>query len=154
MIGTWHKGSFRWRSGVAYVAGVKATPVSIFYYFSTQPLFFFFSYFFLSLAQTRSTLLSLLFRLTLPPPPLSLSRSPFSPSRPLSQTFSFSHHFSHSGYRRPPSLTLFLTLVQGFQPPEKKAGLLSLPRSGEDSLSPCLPIRESTEPGTHAQVFF
>jgi hypothetical protein len=127
------------------VAGVKPTQVSIFYYFSTH-LLFFFNYFFHSPTQTHAILLSLLFRLTLPHP-LSLSLS-LSPSRPLSDPL------SHCGHRRPPSLSLALTPAQGFRPLEKKLGFALPPLLRRRHLSPCLPIRESTEPSTHPQVFF
>jgi hypothetical protein len=90
------------------VAGVKPTPVSIFYYFSTHLLLFFFNYFFHSPTQTHAILLSLLFRLTLPhSSPLSLAL-PFSLSPSLRPSLSLrppstsvAHPRSHSGARVP-----------------------------------------------------
>jgi hypothetical protein len=88
------------------VAGAKPTPVSIFYYFSTDPLLFFFNYFVHSASQTHATLFSPLLRLTLPHPlslSLLLSLSPaLSPSLSLRPpSTSVAHPLSHSGARVP-----------------------------------------------------
>jgi hypothetical protein len=130
------------------VALIKPTQVNIFFSFCF--LLFFPLTYAATLPICTPPFLSLLFRFTLPHPlsfslslslPLSLSLSalPFSlslPSLSLSQTISLSlsHHLSHSGHRRPPSLTLSLTSAQGFQPPKKKAGF-ALPLSLRRRLS-------------------